>query len=119
MGQISITTAGCDQTKFNIPLVKMNFTWEQIEFEGKKYFRGKSADNSFTVIGLPQDVVCRGTCDVKHPSSYYVFHPRTPHGGSKKKYRFRKQGLWIIKDGWEKTLNTVQTTSEWLRETIS
>ena len=116
MGQIPVTTASSDQTRFNIPLVKMNFTWEKIEFKAKKYFRGKSADKSLTLIGLPQDVVCRDACDVEHSSSYYMFHPHIPHSGNKKRYQFFKQGLWVVKNGWEKTLNDSRTTSEWLQE---
>ena len=118
MGQIPVRTASSDQTRFNIQLVKMNFTWEKIEFKAKKYFRGKSADNSLTVIGLPQEVACRDVCYVKHSSSYYVFHPHISHYGYKKRYRFFKQGLWLIKKEWEKTVNTSQTTSEWLQEII-
>ena len=117
MGHLPITRAGCDQTRLNLPLIKMNFTWKPFEFKEKTYLRGQSTGSNFTLIVLPQEIACRDTCDVERLSSYYVCHPHTPHIGKKTKIPgLAKLGLWKINDRWKNTLNTVQTTSEWLQE---
>ena len=68
------------------------------------------------MVALPQDVVCRDSCDINNLSSYYVCHPHTSHHGDRKGPRLLHQGLWKVNDRWSKTLDTVQSTSEWLQD---
>ena len=118
MGRFPITKNGCDQTRLNIILLGLGFAYTPVEFEGKKYLKGQSANGThdLTMIGMPQDVVCRDKCDIKKLTSYVVCHPHTPAAGRLKNPHLLERGLWIISDNWIKTQQTDQSTSEWLQE---
>ena len=116
MGHTPIAIAGSDQQRLNHILVTLNFTWKSIEFEGKQYLKGPSADKSITIVALPEDVVCRGLCHSYKLSSYYVCHPRTTHNSELKNQKLLHRGLWKINDRWNKTLDTVQSISEWIQD---
>jgi len=111
-----ITVNGCDQTRLSNVLIKSNITWTAFDYDANHYIRGTTQNKQLTVIGLPQELVCRNECNVTRLSSYYVWHAwSTHHGGGKQKV-MTAQKVWRLSEHWDSTLKTVQSPMDWLTE---
>lgn len=116
MGHTPIARAGSDQNRFNSILVSMDITWDTVQYNGHSYHKGTSSDHTITTVALPQDVVCRDDCDIAALSLYYVCHPHSTHRGNLKESNLQQYNLWMISDRWNKTINSVQATMDWLSD---
>ena len=101
----SPTDGDSSQIVINNILLNHEVTWTPVSFKMNHYVRGRSSDNSISVVGLPQDVVCSNYCSNDQLSSYYVYQI------VKKSHQ-----LWLVRDHWNKTIQTIQSTMTWLNE---
>ena len=116
LGSTPVQIAGHDQSRLNSILVTSNITWTPYDYNTSHYLRGIAQNKNITVIALPQEVVCRNQCNAARLSSYYVYHPSTTHDTSEKHNRMIAQKVWRIDSHWNVTLNSVQSTMDWLNE---
>jgi len=108
--------SGSDQTRLSDVLVKSNITWTPFDYDTNHYIKGTTPNEYLTVIGLPQELVCRNECNVTRLSSYYVWHAWSTHHGDGKKKSMTAQKVWKLKEDWESTLETIQSPMDWLDE---
>ena len=116
LGSTSIEFSGSDQMRLNSILVKSNLTWTQFDYNTNHYLRGTPPNKEIIVIALPQEVVCRNRCNAARLLSYYVYHPDTTHNPTTKHDAMIAQKVWRIDNHWNVTLNSVQSTMDWLNE---
>ena len=115
-GSTPVKLAGCDQTRFNTVLIESKLTWTPFDYNRNHYFSGTSQSKDITLIALPQEVVCRNECKANRLSSYYVYHPVTTQHASVKHQRLVARNVWKIDDHWKMTLDSIQSTMDWLNE---
>jgi len=116
MGHTPIARAGSDQNRFNSILVSMEITWDSVQYNGVHYSKGVSSNHTITGVALPEEVACRGACDVAALSSYYICHPHSSHHGDRKESALVKYNLWKVSDHWNNTINGAQGTMDWLND---
>ena len=116
LGSTPVHIVGHDQTRLNSILVKSNIKWNPIDYNTNHYLRGTAQKKNITAIALPQEVVCRNQCKATRLSSYYAYHSLTTHDISKKHNRMIAQKVWRTDGHWNETLNSVQSTMDWLNE---
>jgi len=115
-GNIPVKLAGSDQTRFNTVLIESKLTWTPFDYNTNHYLSGTSQNKDLTLIALPQEVVCRNECNATRLSSYYVYHPVTTQHASVKHHRMTAQKVWKIDGHWKMTLDSIQSTMDWLNE---
>ena len=116
LGSTPVQLVGSDQTRLNSILVTSNITWTPFDYNTNHYLRGTPQNKYITVIALPQEVVCRNQCNATRLSSYYVYHPTTSHNPSEKHDMMIPLKAWRTDGHWNVTLDSVQSTMDWLKE---
>ena len=116
LGSTPAQLAASDQTRLTSILITSNVTWMPYDYNTNHYLRETPQNKDITVIALPQEVVCRNQCNATRLSSYYAYHPMTTHHIFEKHDRMIAQKVWRIDDHWNVTLNSVQSTMDWLNE---
>ncbi|XP_065893028.1 uncharacterized protein [Dysidea avara] len=101
----SPTDGDSSQVVFNNILLNHEVTWTSVTFETNQYLNGTSSDNSISVLALPRSVVCSDYCNNDQLSSSYVYHASQ-----------HVKKLWLVRDHWNKTTKTIQSTMTWLNE---
>ena len=98
----SLSEGGTSHILFNNVLMNAGVTWTPVTFNATQYLKGVSSDHSISVLALPQGVVCSDHCN----SDHYVYHLAGEH----------VKELWLVRDHWYKTTQTIQSPMTWLNE---
>jgi hypothetical protein len=110
-----------DQVRLNYALKQMNPVWEDASGRTGNALNKKSTltahtASRFTVTLLPAEIICRGQCNEKLQSQYYVWHKLTRKNISSKTTDSGKAKLWHLRKDWETTLNSSASGVQWLKE---